>query len=223
MKKNNFKLKNRGLTLIELLVSMSILVMLVVILQSVFSVALRAWAKSDNILQNSAKARRILERMTREISSATIISGDADFHCEGYDTGSGIQGASSSADEFYFIAALNKDNGEPNKSDLCEVGYWLDDDVLRRFYVTDGRTSGSPATFDFIFTTGVSNELEEQITDLQFEYYSGTTPVYTWDSRTDDIPAKIKITITVDTGKGNQTTNPDYISKAYSTVISLPQ
>ncbi|MFH2136927.1 MAG: prepilin-type N-terminal cleavage/methylation domain-containing protein [Candidatus Omnitrophota bacterium] len=215
-------MNKKGLTLIEILVSMGILVMLVAILYSVFSLALRGWKKSDNMLENSAQARTILERMSREISSA-VVKPSAGIQCRGYNTGSGIK-SNSIADEFFFIAPLKQDNKDG--SDLCEVGYWLDNtNALRRHYKIDERGAGS-SELDFNFSTGTSNTFAEEITDLQFEYYSGSdlvNPVMAWDSQTDGVPAKIKITITVETGKGSAVTNPDFLSRSYSVIVSLPQ
>ena len=221
----------KGLTLIEILVAMSILALLIMILFSVFDISLRGWKKANNLLEVNSIARIVLERMEREISSA-IVKSDGSIYCLGVDGPSGWR-TDSKADEFYFIAPLNP--GETQKSDLCEVGYWLDgnsaaavsDDVLRRFYVTDGRRTGSPASFDFDFSTpsgkANSNELAAYVTDLQFVYYDQNNNQQTsWDSRTDGgLPSKIKITITVEAGKGSSSTNPDYVSRDFSTIISF--
>ncbi|MBI4846184.1 MAG: type II secretion system protein [Candidatus Omnitrophica bacterium] len=223
----------RGFTLIELLVTMGILALLVVILNSVFTVSLRGWRKSDNLMCAAATARIVLERMSREISSAIVKSSDSFYYCVGFDATSPSGWKTDSiGDEFFFIAKLKPDNSDG--SDLCEAGYWLDgrataesrDDVLRRFYVTN---SSGTVSFDYNFSTpaGKSNsdEFSESITGLRFDFYDKNNNVFSsWDSRVKaGPPAKIKITITVEEGKGSAVSNPDFISKDFSTFISFPQ
>ncbi|MFH1061674.1 MAG: prepilin-type N-terminal cleavage/methylation domain-containing protein [Candidatus Omnitrophota bacterium] len=220
----------KGFTLIELLVSIGILALLIAILYSVFNVSLRAWKKADNILKSTTIARVVLDRMTREISSAVIREGN-NFYCLGFDktTPSGWR-TDSIGDELYFIAALNPN--EADKSDLCEVGFWLDgqgtaelnDDVLERFYVTDGRKTLDPVGFDFNFNTGSSDPFSENITDLQFTFFdSSGAPFIDWDSRTDGAPSKIEVLITIEMGMGTQTTNPEFYKNDYTATISLPK
>jgi prepilin-type N-terminal cleavage/methylation domain-containing protein len=220
----------KGFTLIELLVALGILAVIVTSLYSVFNVSLRAWKKADNVLKATTIARVVLDRITREISSAIIKPGNS-FYCLGIDSSeTSKKKPNSIADEIYFIAPLNPD--KDNKSDLCEVGFWLDgqgtagssDDVLERFYVTDGRKTGSPLGFDFDFSTGSSYEFSENITDLQFTFYdSAGVPSDRWDSRTNGVPSKIQILITVEIGMGTQATNPEFYKNSYTTTVSLPQ
>jgi len=217
----------RGVTLIELLVAMGILALLVVILYSVFSVSLRAWKKADNIFKSTAIARIVLDRMSREISSA-IIKDDNSYYLLGIDSSNiGAKKTDSIGDEIYFIAALNP--GINAKSDLCEVGFWLDgqatgdssDDVLRRFYAADGRKT-STGFFDFNFATGTSHELSGNITDLQFTFYDSAGGDFnSWNSKTDGVPSKIEVFITVQMGMGTQATNTEYYTNSYTTTISL--
>ena len=68
--------KRKAVTLIELLVTMGILVLIVSILYSVFNVSLKAWRKSDNMMQVTSISRAVLEKMSREISSMTVKPGN---------------------------------------------------------------------------------------------------------------------------------------------------
>ncbi|MFH1094270.1 MAG: type II secretion system protein [Candidatus Omnitrophota bacterium] len=233
----NRLLKRSAVTLIELLVTMGILVLLVTILYSVFNVTLRGWQKSDNLLQVTTAARVALDQMSKEIASSIIKAGSNSYYCLGFDKSSGSGWRTDSiGDEFYFIAPLKPGNTDGG-SDLCEVGYWLDgqgtadtnDDSLRRFYVTDTRDqAGSLFDFNFSSPSGKSNsdEFVFNVIGLEFEFYKAgdPTPQNTWDSTTEGgPPAKIKIRITVAFGKGNSSTNPEFASKIFSTVVSLPQ
>jgi len=226
-----------GLTLIELLITMGILVLIVGILYTVFNITLRGWQKSDNMLQVTAAARVALDQMCKEIASANIRAGSNQYYCVGFDKNSGSGWRTDSiGDEFYFIAPLKPNNPDTQgASDLCEVGYWLDgqgtadttDDTLRRFYVTDDRKKEpSDPEFDFNFATGKNDEFVLNITKLEFEFFEAgdPNPRDNWDSRTaGGPPAKIKINITVAFGKGDSSTNPEFISKDFSTIVSLPQ
>jgi len=221
----------RGFTLIELLVTMSILAMLMLILYSVFNISLRGWQKSDNMLRVSTAARFALEQMSREISSAVVKGASSSYYCVGFDNASpSTWRANSIGDEFYFIAPLKPDNTDDG-SDLCEVGYWLDgagttnpaDDVLRRFYATDTRNNAG-SKFDFDFSSGKSYEFAVGVTNLEVTFYDASNHEYQeWDSRLKGgPPAKVKIKITVQSGKGTQATNPDLVVQDFTTTVSLP-
>ncbi|MBU4305299.1 MAG: hypothetical protein KJ893_06745 [Candidatus Omnitrophica bacterium] len=221
---------NSGLTFIEILVTMGIMALLIVILHSVFNVTLHGWRKSDNILQVTTVARVVLQRMEREISSAVIDSGN-NFYCLGYDKSSPIppRRSGSRGAEFYFIARVKQDN--PDGSDLCEVGYWVGtsdagEPMLKRFYALDDRKK-EPLNpeFDFKFDTGKNNEFARGVTGLEFEYFDRNGVSFSsWDSRVKGgAPAKIKVTITVESGKGSKATNPELTSATFSTVISFLQ
>jgi len=231
--------RRNGITLIEILVSMAVLALLTVILNSVFAISLRGWKKADNLLQVTWTARVALERMEREISQAIVQPGSTDFYCVGFDQSAPSGWRTGSAgDEFYFIAPLNTSADYDQGSDLCEVGYWAGEDKngdpeLKRFYVLDDRKDGAPVYFDFNFATGSSGSSHDfalNITDVQFVFYDRNNNSYEqWDSRKTDSPeyglppAKIKITISVVSGKGTADTNPDYISKNFSTVVTIPR
>ncbi|MBU1044493.1 MAG: type II secretion system GspH family protein [Candidatus Omnitrophica bacterium] len=229
--------KKKAVTLIELLIAMGILALLSVILFSVFNVSLRAWKKADNIFKANTIARVVLDRMSREISSAIIVNGSNDFYCLGIDsTSSDKLRTNSIGDEFYFIAALNP-NLDNDRSDLCEVGFWLDgqnaaDYELMRFYVTDDRVSGPPVDFNFNFSSGASNQLSDNITDLQITYYDDNgIAKNSWGAvnssgvpiTTDGVPSKIEISITVQIGMGTQATNPEFYQNTYTATISFLQ
>ncbi len=228
--------KYAGVTLIELLVTMGIVVLLVSILYSVFNVSLRGWQKSDNMFQVTSAARVALEQMSKEIASARITSGSNSYYCVGFDKSSGSGWRTDSiGDEFYFIAPLNPGNTYGG-SDLCEVGYWLDgrgtadisDDTLRRFYVTDTRDeAGSNFDFDFSTPSGRTStgEFVLNVTNLEFDFFDADGNLFDdWDSRTaGGPPAKIKIRITVALGKGTSSTNLEFVTKDFTTVVSLNQ
>ena len=216
-----------GVTLIELLVAMGIMALLVIIINAVFTAALRGWRKSDSSLEVTTAAHVILERMTREIANAVIEPGRATFYCVGFDhaSPSGWR-TNSQADEFYCISPAKIDNDQG--SDLCEVGYWLGLDTdgepeLKRFYVPDKRRSGA-SDFDFNFATGTNYSFALQVTDLQFTYFDDAGNISdSWNSRTASTALRrIQIEITIVSGKGNTATNPDRVEKTYRASVVFP-
>lgn len=229
--------KHSGVTLIELLVTMGILLLLVTILYSVFNVSLRGWQKSDNMFQITTAARVALDQISKEIASARVKSGSNAYYCIGFDKSS-VSGwrTDSIGDEFYFIAPLKPGNTSGG-SDLCEVGYWLDgkgtadksDDVLRRFYVSDDRSTDPTPEFDFNFSTPsgrtTAGEFVFNVIDLEFDYFDENNNLFnTWDSSVSGSPpVKMKISVLIAAGKGSSSTNPDFITKKFSTVVFLPQ
>lgn len=182
---------------------MAILAIFITSLFTVFKNSIDVWKKSESRLAVYQNARAILDTMSREIQMA-MFNPAVGIHAKGYKAGSGIK-PDSIGDEFYFIAPLNpgEEEEEDNKSDLCEVGYWLDgtNNVLKKFYVTDDRIEDpTEPEFDYDFTTptGKSNsyDLGLNVTDLKFTFHyrdsSGnwqetTDTDATWDSSTDSV------------------------------------
>ncbi len=219
-------MREKGLTLIEVLISLVIVTAIMLSLFMAFNSALAGWRKSNNLLEAAAVGRSVLERMSREMESLIVTEPSASFYCVGYDSSapSGFR-ANSCGDEFYFIAPLNPGD---SFTDLCEVGYWCGDegtlnkadDRLNRFYVT-----ADTGLFDFNFSTGTSSELSPNVTDLQFRYYpvSGATGQDTWDSRVaGGPPSRITISVTVQAGKGSALTNPAFVETKFSTDVFIP-
>jgi len=184
------KKSNRGITLMELLVVLVLLSIVSLSLFTIFRTTTESYSKGDARVQYYQNARAALEIMGREIRAALLTPPDAKtdiFYCIGLDetvekypagTSPWQRRANSAKDEFYFIAPLANDAD----SDLCELGYWLDnrgtsdnkDDTLRKFYVKDDRTVDNEPEFDGDFRTprGVANssDLALNVTNLQFEY-----------------------------------------------------
>ncbi len=99
--------------------------------------------------------------------------------------------------------------------------------VLKRFYVKDDRRidAASPE-FDFNFDSGKNDEFATNVTGLRFIAYDKNGNEDTnssWDTRNhgNQLPAKLKIIITVEAGKGSAATNPDYVSREFSSTVTF--
>jgi prepilin-type N-terminal cleavage/methylation domain-containing protein len=220
-----------GFTLVELIIVMAILAIFITSLFTVFRNSLDAFKKSEARLAVYQNARAILDQMSREIQTA-IFDPIRGIQAEGYEEGSGIK-SDSQGDEFFFIGVV-ENSGD---MDMVEIGYWLDNQnrIMRHFEVAD---KDSTPPLDFDFTTGTSNELGFNVTDLNFKFHYRdsattwtTTNTATWNSSGDSItnydakgnlknpdglPNGVEIEITVQdpTQKEQET---------FSTIVYIPQ
>jgi prepilin-type N-terminal cleavage/methylation domain-containing protein len=195
----NARLKNRGLTLTEILVVVFIFSILSTILFTIFKGGLDSWRKSENILTMYEEGRTVLDMMSREIQAAYLFQNSTDqtqwtkFY--GIDeTGTRLK-TNSAKDELFFVAPLASRTGEAIRMDLCEIGYWIDgkgtennsDDVLMRHFES---FTTLPVEYTFITPDpDTSTKIASSVTDLQFTYYyrsaPNTSPAATttnWDS-----------------------------------------
>ena len=192
--------RKKGLTLMELLVVLVLLIIVSLSLFTIFRTTTESYSKGDARVQYYQNARAILAMMRKDIASAIICTnnvGEVIMYCLGFPEGDSFRIKPDTAGaELYFVAAIGSSGDD--KSELCEVGYWLygGDDVLKRFYViddrkTDGGTTnlhfdcdGPPPAPETIFHTpsgkNNSNDLALNITRLQFLYWDDVTT--TWDT-----------------------------------------
>ena len=62
-----------GFTLIELLLSLSILSIIMVIILGALRIGVRAWEKGENVLSAQQRSRTILDQLTRQLTSASVL------------------------------------------------------------------------------------------------------------------------------------------------------
>lgn len=131
--------KLRGFTLVELLVSMTVLSLLVLLVASLLSGVNKAWVTGEERVENYQGGRAILELMSRELKSA-VISPSLQFiqnpPMGTIEQNPWNQRKNSSA--LFWQSALNSSSS----GNIAEVGYYLDKDFrLRRFYVAPNNTN----------------------------------------------------------------------------------
>lgn len=237
----------KGLTLTEILVVVFIFLMLSSVLFTVFKSALDSWRRSENVIVMLEDARTALELISRDISAAFLFqrSNDKTQWTKFYgidQSGTKIKN-NSSKDELFFIAPVALREGEAKRTDLCEIGYWLDgkgrqdssDGALMRHFET---FSGLPVTYSFATPqTGADTAIARNVMDLQFTYYyrnaAGAKPssvATQWDSdmngfvnydagghlkNPDGLPDAVGISITLRSRDGAQT-------KTFTALVLLP-
>jgi general secretion pathway protein J len=65
--------RQSGFTLIELLLSLSILSIILVVILGALRIGVRAWEKGENVLAVQQRARTILDQLTRQLTSASVL------------------------------------------------------------------------------------------------------------------------------------------------------
>ena len=62
-----------GFTLIEVLLSLSILSIIMVIILGALRIGVRAWEKGENLLAAQQRSRTVLDQLTRQLTSASVL------------------------------------------------------------------------------------------------------------------------------------------------------
>ncbi|MFC1809735.1 PilW family protein, partial [Candidatus Omnitrophota bacterium] len=122
--------KQKGFTLVELMISISILLILFSMLVIIFKATQESFIKATALQDVIDTSRVIIERMHNEISAA-FFDPQGKASLVGLDDISGRLKTNSSGDELFFCTPIT----ELESSDIAEVGYWLRDDgnVIRHY------------------------------------------------------------------------------------------
>ena len=157
----------RGLTLVELLVAMGILVTVSAATALIFRGITRAWRTGQLRTERYQQARLLFDLFGRELSSSVA---NAKYPLVGVKSAEG--GAlrrASAGDELFFVGTL------PGRTGLVERGYWLT--AAGELMCHDEE----PADGDY--ATGESELCGRDITQFTTAYFDGTEWVDRWDGR----------------------------------------
>lgn len=194
--------RQKGLTLVEILVSTLLMAILAVTLIFVFRSGQTTWGKTKRGTAIYQNARVALGEMSRGLSGA-LISEDNVIYFLGF------------ASQVEFVCSLESDEGD--KYDLREIGYYRnnEDELMRRMERNPNFTLPEEGSHG----GGSSSDLAFQVTALEFKYWDETTTSWldSWDSRTGGkLPQVVKISVTV-----QEDVSQDPISKTFDTVVYL--
>jgi len=190
---------NKAFTLLEILISMSILLMITAMVASIFIGVLNYWRRGYGFTQRQQSARLVFSRMTENISSLFVAT-SRDIYCFG------------SKDKFYFISA----SARSPEGDLAEMGYEYNAAERKIFFSYQDKA-------DFNFDTYDSKDMIAiNVLSLDFRYMdSDGSWLESWDSRQGGAqqgksPQAIKISLGVE--------NTDYPDgkEVFETTIELP-
>lgn len=169
-----------GLTLVELLVALSILVVVSASTALIFRGIARAWQAGSLKSERYQQARLLLDLFERELASCLV---SARYPMIGQPAGSADplwEGASS--DYVFFIGALT------GRAGLTERGYWVNAQQELMCH-DEAPADGDPAT-------GISERCGREVAALQIRYYDGVQWQDAWDSGASAaLPKAIRLTL----------------------------
>ena len=158
----------RGMTLVEMLIAMAILIVVIASTWIIFQSVTKAWRSGTLKTERYQQARLLFDLFGRELSSV-VANGRYPF--VGLQAGEGSPLKTGSAgDEVFFVGTL------PGRSGLVERGYWLKS--TGEFVCHDDE----PADGDYV-TTGTEERCGTDITQFQASYFDGQAWVPSWDGR----------------------------------------
>jgi type II secretory pathway pseudopilin PulG len=184
------KHKNRGFSVAELLIALSILIIVSAMVAVIFRSTQQSFLDAKAFQHVIDLARQTVMRMQNNLK-ATFVETTGIINFVGIDASQSRFKPNSAEDEVFFILP---DEGS-QAGDIHEIGYWQRDDGNIMRHLDD-----SP---DFDFSTASrDDELGLIISDLDFKYYDGTTYLDSWDSRSGatnegEFPKAIKFSFNV--------------------------
>jgi prepilin-type N-terminal cleavage/methylation domain-containing protein len=163
--------KNKGFSLAELMISITILVIVSVMVAVIFRSTQSSFMNARAFQHVIDLARTTVTRMQNNIK-AMYVDSTGIISLVGIDaTGTKIK-TNSQADEIFFIVPETANT----LGDICEIGYWQRDDgnIMRHIDTAP----------DFNYSSVTSDdELGLVVSNLEFKYSDGTTYFNSWDSR----------------------------------------
>lgn len=190
-----------GLTLVELLVAMAILVTVTTSAMLIFRGITKAWRTGELRTERYQQARLLLDVFGRELSSSVVSARYPLVGAKAADTPRLAEG--SVLDELFFVGTL------PGRTGLVERGYWV---------TADGELmchDEEPADGDY--ATGASEPCGRDVAAFAITYFDGSDWVERWDARAESdqagaLPKAVHITLSI----GRQT------PEQFETIIYIP-
>ena len=187
---------SRGFTLVEILIAVTLLIVIAAAAFLTFRGGTEAWRSGTAHARRDAEARAVLEMMTRELHTTSLLTGDGDYQIDFL----------ADAGSIHFIASTEAPR--PGHPDVMKVRYRLEGGKIRRatamIIIDEEITDFPPAPADG-FPALISD-----ITSLTFRFFDnqahpGAPPGWTaswrdnWDSRTTAERGAVEIAETVGT------------------------
>lgn len=193
-------MKPRGLTLVELLIAMGILVTITTSTMLIFRGVSQAWRSGHMKTERYQQARLLFDLFTRELTSAVA---NARYPLRSPSADAERIKAAGVHDELFFIGAL------PGRSGLIERGYWVTETGQLMCHDEE------PADADY--ATGTDEVCGTSVNDFAVAFFDGAAWVDDWDAATGgshegQIPRAIRITLSLGAPR----------AESFDTVIYLP-
>lgn len=183
-------IKNRGFTLVELLVATSLLTMLMGAGLAVLTAGTRAAAKAERYNKMVRRGQAALQAMSNDIRAAVE-------HDEVYLVSLDVQEEGMDADTIDFITAIRPRMYQEDQpaTGRCEVGYYIESDpdmeyqwLLRR---EDGSIDEDPLEGGAVTLAG------PYVAELNLQFYDGLFWQSGWDKEEKKQPVAVYIEIVV--------------------------
>ena len=192
---------SHGLTLVELLVAMAILVTVTTSAMLIFRGITKAWRTGELRTERYQQARLLLDLFGRELSSSVASPRYPLVGTKAVDTTRLEPG--STFDELFFVGTL------PGRTGLVERGYWVTAEGALMCHDEE------PADGDY--ATGVSEVCGRDVTAFEATYFDGSEWLDRWDARAGAdqagaLPKAVHIVLTI----GRQT------PERFETIIYIP-
>ncbi len=196
--------RQRGFTLIEVLLAMTITSVVMVTVATTFHVMLNARDVVDDLAESTEAGPRILNLIERDLRAIWIynVHNNAIFRGRDMDVGG------RDADRMDFLTTTDAVGSVldlqniPRKPTLCEVGYWFKPNQKYRDVFEMWRRE-DPMVDDDIITQGSFQLVHDRVKNFKVVYYRTlgheALEELQWDSAVEDkLPKRIKIEFTIE-------------------------
>ncbi len=176
-----------GLTLVELLIAMALLVTVTGSTMLIFRSITQAWRSGQLQTDRYQQARLLFDLFARELSSCTA---NPRVPVVGTDAAQGTALKPGSAhDELFFVGAL------PGRGGLVERGYWVNERAELMCHDEE------PADGDYA-ATGTQELCGSQIMAFDVSYFDGAQWLSGWDGRVGglqeaQVPKAVRLSLTI--------------------------
>ncbi len=189
------KKHNSGYTLLEVVITLSIVVLILAAMYSVLVTTVTAQQKMEELWESTSIAPSILVQIIQDLESLTIPDNDKAYFL-------GVDGQDSvrDTDRIDFISttlAISTEESKPKFSTLNEIGY-----ILKRnerdpsFYVLYRRHQTN--VDDEPLKGGHLQEIYDKVVGLNLKYYDGKEWQNSWDSKEKKgLPDALRIDLTL--------------------------
>lgn len=172
-----------GLTLVELLVALTILVSVSAASFVIFRGITRAWKTGGLRTERHQQARFLFDLFERELSSCVA---NPRYPVVGLKRGeaSPLHAGQAAADELMFVGML------PGRAGLIERGYWVNAEGTLMCHDDESR--------DGNYATGASEACGHGLSSFELGYFNGAAWINRWDaSRQGALPKAVRIVLTL--------------------------
>ena len=177
-----FRASLRALTLVELLVALTILVVVSTSALLIFRGITRAWKAGELKTQQYQQARLLFDLFERELSSCVSSPSYPLIGINAADDPAAHLAKDSMADELFFVGTL------PGRSGFIERGYWVN---ANHDLLCHDDESG-----DGDYQTGVNELCGREVSQFTVSYFNGTDWLDRWPAHPGgELPKAIHITL----------------------------